>query len=65
MLTYTTWLVSSLIIGLICAAVAKIQGKNPLNWFLAGFLLNILVLGAIGIMKVVKTRKTAGSLHRT
>jgi small-conductance mechanosensitive channel len=47
MTTYAVFVVTSVIIGFICAAVAKRQGKNPTLWFLVGAVLNVLVLALV------------------
>lgn len=44
MITYLIIAVTSVLIGLICAAIAKRNGKDPTTWFIIGALLNVLAL---------------------
>ena len=45
--TYVVWLASSLLIGLVCAGIAKKKGRNPLYWFFIGATANIIALALI------------------
>ena len=47
MITYVIIAVTSASSGLICAAVAKQNGKDPTRWFLIGVLLNVIALAIL------------------
>ncbi len=47
MLIYAVLIVTTLLVGFACAAIAKHKGKDPLIWFIAGALANILALATV------------------
>lgn len=53
---YFVLVVTSLIIGSICAAVAHKRGKDPVKWFFAGALLNVFVVIVILFAREYKQR---------
>jgi hypothetical protein len=44
---YLVLIVTSVLVGLACAAIAHRTQRDPLRWFLAGALLNLLALAVI------------------
>lgn len=48
---YLIIVVTSVLVGAICAAVAQRRGKDPVRWFWAGALLNALGVMLILVMK--------------
>ncbi len=42
--TYLIFVVTSVIVGLVCAAVAERYRRDPVRWFIVGAALNILAL---------------------
>ncbi len=56
---YVLWLVSSILVGLIAAVIAKYKGRDPFLWFLIGAGLNVFVLlVAVGIRTGIRKRRT-------
>jgi len=48
---YLAYVVTSVLIGIVCAIIAYRVGKDPLRWFFFGVLLNVLALGLIMFVK--------------
>ncbi len=44
---YLVFVVTSVIMGVSCSAIARRFGRNPLRWFFLGVLLNILALATV------------------
>lgn len=47
MVTYTIIVVTAILIGFVCATIAKQKGKDPVKWFVIGVVLNVLALAII------------------
>lgn len=54
---YFVLVMTSVVIGLVCAGVAYKKGKDPFVWFFAGALLNVFVVIFILLIKEFKQRK--------
>ncbi len=48
-MAYVIWLLTSIVVGIIAAWMAKSKGKDPVVWFALGFFLNILALVALAL----------------
>jgi len=49
---YLIWIVTSILVGIVSAWVAKSKGKDPVLWFAIGAALNVFVLLVIaGLQK--------------
>lgn len=48
---YELWLVTSVIFGVLAAVIAKIKNRDPLKWFLIGFVTNLFALAIIALIK--------------
>ena len=47
MAKYVALVVTAFLCGLVAAGIAKAKGRNPVQWFFVGALLNVVALGAI------------------
>jgi hypothetical protein len=53
---YAVIVVTSVLIGLVCAAIAQRTNRDPLRWFFIGALLNVAALALLAF--IAKRRAT-------
>lgn len=58
MLIFAVLIVTTLLVGFACAAIARHKGKDPFIWFVAGAILNILALATVIFIEKKKGDKT-------
>ena len=51
--------VTSILIGLVCAFIAYHTGRDPLRWFLGGLFLNAIALALIAAVGKLENRRAS------
>lgn len=51
MSTYAIIIITGILVGSICAAIASKKNRDPVLWFFVGAVLNVLALGVIAFLE--------------
>lgn len=57
MTTYAVWIMLSIVVGLVCALIARAKGKDAVLWFILGACFNIVALVIIAQVEKKKREK--------
>lgn len=55
--TYAIIIITSILVGSVCAAIASKKNRDPVLWFFIGVVLNIV---GLGIISFLESRKKDG-----
>ncbi len=54
---YIVIVITSILVGVVCATIAKQKGRDPVKWFLSGAFLNVLALSVVIFSERKNARK--------